>query len=361
MIDVRIIKQLPSINAGPPFQLDVHLRSEARITIILGPSGAGKSLLLNCLAGLTRPDAGRIQVQDEIYFDSARKIYVPAEKRRCGYILQDHSLFPHMTVAGNFDFALKSMPAPRPTKAEQTRRMQDLMKAFELEELAQRRPRELSGGQKQRVSIVRALVGNPRLILFDEPTRGLDRRLREGFYDVIKKVKEQVAAPIVIVTHDLEECYEVADTICLLSQGKLLQIGPKDDVITRPSSVEAANVLGLYALLPAEILSDNAIKSASYLRVAEQEIEIPCLLEQAPGAQGWLCLRRSELTVTSKLSPKKIPRITLPLKQTVSTVNGVRLELEGLEIEVSQSQFAALPGSRIWISFPPHAIHFLTR
>ena len=362
MIDARIIKQLPAIGAGLPFHLDIHLRSEARVTVILGPSGAGKSLTLNCLAGLTRPDAGHIQVQEEVYSDSANKIHIAPEKRRCGYILQDHSLFPHMTVAGNISFALQSMPAPRPGKQEQLRRTQDLIEAFELKDLIHRRPHELSGGQRQRVSIVRALVSNPRLLLFDEPTRGLDQRLRAGFYEVLRKAKERVVAPIVIVTHDLEECYEIADTICLLSGGNVLQIGPKDDVIARPASVEVANLLGLYALLPAEILSLNPAQRTSRLQVVGQQIMGPYLPGHAAGEQGFLCVRRSELTISRQPSDGRVSQIVLPIKRAVPVIHGVRLELENLEVEVSQTQFDDLrQDCELWITIPPFAIHFLSR
>jgi molybdate transport system ATP-binding protein len=361
MIDARILKQLPPVGAEQPFQLNIHLRSDARVTVILGPSGAGKSLTLNCLSGLAQPDEGHIAIEDKIYFDSARKICVRANQRRCGYILQDHSLFPHMTVAGNINFALKAMPPPRPGKQEQQQRAKELMQAFELEELAERRPRELSGGQQQRVSIVRALVSHPHLLLFDEPTRGLDSRLRAGFYDVVRKAKERTAAPIIIVTHDLEECYEIADHICLLAGGKLLQIGPKDDVLARPASLEVANLLGLHALLPAEIASLDPAARRSNLLVAGQHITGPWLPDHQAGDRGWLALRRNGLVVSAQAFRHDAPQLCLPLQQTVPTVRGFRLEFKGLDLEVSCREFTALEGRReLWISFPSSAIHFLS-
>jgi molybdate transport system ATP-binding protein len=362
MIDARIIKRLRGLAGGEPFELNVHLQSAGRVTVILGPSGAGKTLILNCLAGFTQPDEGRILIQDQIYFDGATRIHVPPNKRRCGYILQDHMLFPHMSVRDNLRFAAKSSPPPRPGRLDQHRRIKELLEAFELTDLERRMPHQLSGGQKQRVSIARALVGNPHLLLFDEPTRGLDHRLRSSFYDVIHKVKERLESPILIVTHDLDECFELADTLCFIARGQLLQIGRKEEVTSRPASLEVASLLGIHVLLPAEIVLLDPGRHRSRLRAANQEIEGPYLPGHLLGDQGWLCIRRSELRVLPCPARAGENQVVFPLEKAIATAQGVRLEFgTDLSAEVSESEYAELRGSReLCVEIPPTAIHFLS-
>ena len=184
-IDARLVKRLPPEQGSDGFELNIHLRTGAGITVLFGSSGAGKTLALNCLAGFARPDEGRILVRDELYFDAATHVHVPPQQRRCGYIFQDHALFPHMTLRENLRFAASAAPRDKHPRPHRYRRVGELLDLFELTDLAARRPAQLSGGQKQRAALARVLVQDPRLLLLDEPTRGLDARLRSAFYDEI--------------------------------------------------------------------------------------------------------------------------------------------------------------------------------
>src|SRR6185437_2326367 len=297
MIDARIIKRLPATQGSEPFELNIHLRSESAVTVLLGASGAGKTLTLNCLAGFTHPDEGRILVQDQLFFDAAAGVHLAPQKRRCGYIFQDHALFPHMTVRQNLSFAIQSSPPPRPGRLDRHRHIQEMLEAFELADLSSRQPHELSGGQKQRASIARALVIQPSLLLLDEPTRGLDARLRASFYQILLSTKAKLKVPMIIVTHALDECFELADTVCVIDRGRLLQTGPKEQVLARPGSIELARLLGIYNLLPAEITHLDPGRKLSRLRLGSQEIEGPYLPATLRGDSGWLCVPRHELKV----------------------------------------------------------------
>jgi ABC-type sulfate/molybdate transport systems ATPase subunit len=363
MIDARIVKRLPGMEGSEPFNLDLHLRSDARVTVMMGPSGAGKTLCLNCIAGFTQPDEGRILIRDELYFDGAAKVHVPAHKRRCGYILQDHMLFPHMTVRENLAFAIKSMPSLRPSRLDQHRRIRELLEAFEIGGLEDRLPNQLSGGQKQRVSIARALIGDPHLLLFDEPTRGLDVRLRSAFYDVMERVKEQVHGPILIVSHDLDECFELAEAVCFVSQGRLLEAGKKEDIVKRPSSLEVAQLLGIHVLLPAEISFLDPGNDLSRLQVAGQEIVGPYLPGHFLGDQGWICVRRSELKVFPFPPHPGDSQIVLSLENKIVTASGLRLDFgNGITADVTEPQFTDLRGSReLRLEIPKESVHFLSR
>lgn len=330
---------------------------------MLGPSGAGKTLCLNCIAGFTAPDTGRILVRDQLYFDAETHVHVPAHKRRCGYILQDHTLFPHMTVRENLLFAIRCRPAPRRERAEQQRRLKELLGTFEIAEFEDRLPHQLSGGQKQRVSIARALIGDPQLLLLDEPTRGLDARLRSAFYEAIERAKQQLHGPILIVTHDLDECFELAETICFISQGRLLDIGKKEDIVKRPPSIEIAQLLGVHVLLEAEISFLDPVENMSRSRVAGQEIAGPYFPGRLLGDQGWLCVRRSELKVYPLSSSPTPNQIILPVVSKAATASGMRLEFgNGLTADLTETAYMEFRGSReLRIEIPQSAIHFLSR
>src|SRR5207248_1972861 len=137
-------------------------------------------------------------------------------------------LFPHMTIRDNLRFAASAAAPGKSGRLNRHCRINELLEAFELSELAARKPSQLSGGQKQRAALARVLVGDPRILLFDEPTRGLDARLRQAFYDVLRKTRERLPLPLVLVTHDLEECFELADSVYLMDHGRFLQSGSRE-------------------------------------------------------------------------------------------------------------------------------------
>lgn len=362
MIDARIVKKLSGTPAGSSFELDLHLRSDAAVTVILGPSGSGKTLTLNCLAGFARPDEGRILVQDELFFDAQTKVHVPPQVRRCGYIFQDHTLFPHMSVMGNLKFAAQSMPKPKPSRLEQQRAIYELLDAFELGGLASRMPHQLSGGQRQRVAIARALIGQPRLLLLDEPTRGLNVQLREAFYDVMRRTRERLQAPIVLVTHDVEECFGLADTLYFIENGRCLQAGKKEDVVAKPASLEVVRLLGLYVTAEAEITYLDPGRDVGRVRIAGQAIETRYLPGHLLGDRGWICIKRSDVHVLPHSHQPNTNQLVMEWRSRSTTVRGVKLEFdEGLSAEMSEARFRELDGSRkVRLELQKESVHFLT-
>ena len=191
-LDVRIRKDLPG------FILDVQWSAGDGVAVLFGPSGAGKSLTLQCLAGLMRPDEGRISVDGQVLFDSVSGVNLPPQRRRVGYVFQGFALFPHLTVAGNVAFGLRDRP-----RAERDARAAEVLARLGLEPLAQRYPGELSGGQRQRVALGRALAPDPALLLLDEPLSSLDLPLRRALRDELRAVLAQWGKAAVVVTHDI--------------------------------------------------------------------------------------------------------------------------------------------------------------
>ncbi len=358
-IDARIVKHLPGIKDTPAFDLNAHLQANAGITVIIGPSGAGKTLVLDCLGGFVRPDKGRILVRDELYFDAAANVHLPPERRRCGYIFQDHALFPHMTVRQNLRFAA-ALPSSGAGRLNVHRRINDLLETFDLGELGERKPAQLSGGQQQRAALARVLITEPRLLLLDEPSRGLDASLRQSFYQLLRSVRQRLSVPIILVSHDIEECLELADDVAVLDKGILLQDGPRDTVFAKPASAETARLLGIYNIVPAEILALDPGANSSLLRLLDQEIAGPYLPGHLIGDIGYACMRRSELRLVQQSRPYSKNQLTLRLRETNSTSHGLRLSFEnGFSAITSESAYQALSDKEfITLEIAPSAIAF---
>jgi len=222
MIDVDVSRTLGN------FALEVAFQAEAPILGLFGRSGSGKTTLVNLLAGTVRPQRGRIVVNGETLFDSARGVDVPPERRRLGYVFQDDLLFPHLSVEGNLLYGYRR--APSAARVIDVAHVIDLLG---LQHLMHRLPDALSGGEKQRVAIGRALLAQPRLLLMDEPLASLDVPRREEVLRYVELLRDDLAIPIVYVSHSVAEITRLADTVVLLSDGKTLAVGDVDDVMGR--------------------------------------------------------------------------------------------------------------------------------
>jgi molybdate transport system ATP-binding protein len=360
-IDAHLIKRFAAGPESERFELNIHLRAGVGVTVLLGPSGAGKTLTLNCLAGFARPEEGRILVNDELYFDAATHLHLPARRRRCGYIFQDHALFPHMSVRDNLRFAASSTARDKGGRLNRHRRINDLLEAFELSELAARKPAQLSGGQKQRAALARVLVGEPRILLFDEPTRGLDARLRQAFYEVLRKTRERLRVPLVLVTHDLEECFALADSVFLMERGQFVQSGSRELVFQRPASIDVARSVGVYNIVPAEIAALDPAQNRSRLRVLNGEIESAYLPGHLIGDRGFLCIRQFEMKVFQPGAHPARNQLILRVVSSSPSSHGVRIGFEDdIFATVSEAEYAQLRGSDcLRVEIPPSAVYFI--
>jgi molybdate transport system ATP-binding protein len=198
--------------------LDLSLQIEAgAITVLTGPSGAGKTTLLRLIAGLVKPQAGRITCGNDVWVDTQKSIFLPPQQRKTGLVFQDYALFPHLTVRQNLAFALK--------KGENPARVDELLQEVELTQLANQKPHQLSGGQKQRVALARALVLQPRLLLLDEPLSALDRSMRHRLQGYLLSLQQRYQLTVVLVTHDLAEIFRLGNHIVELDEGKIVRQG----------------------------------------------------------------------------------------------------------------------------------------
>jgi molybdate transport system ATP-binding protein len=231
------------------FDLDVEWQAGDGVAVLFGPSGAGKTVTLQCLAGLMRPDAGRVVVDGRVLFDSDAGVSVPPQQRRVGYVFQGYALFPHLTVAGNVGFGLRDRPRP-----ERQRRTKEVLARLGIEDLADRHPGELSGGQRQRVALGRALAPDPALLLLDEPLSALDLPLRRALRDELRTILAAWGTAAVLVTHDFTEAYRLGDRIVVYENGRVIQAAPRAELLWQPASRAVARVMGLVNVLQGTVL-----------------------------------------------------------------------------------------------------------
>ncbi|MBI5947335.1 MAG: ABC transporter ATP-binding protein [Chloroflexi bacterium] len=221
------------------FHYEAAFEARDEIVVLFGHSGAGKSLTLQAIAGLLRPQSGRIVIDGQPVVDTTRGIDLPPQRRHVGYVVQSLALFPHLTVAENVAFG---MNGDRASRASRTAR---LLQALGLEGTGDRRPRTLSVGQQQRVALARALGREARLLLLDEPFSALDESLRTSLRSELLRLRAELGLSIVFVTHDLREAHLLADRLAVFDAGRVLQFGPREDVFRRPSSRRVAELTGV--------------------------------------------------------------------------------------------------------------------
>ena len=316
----------------------LDLRAEpGRITALLGPSGCGKTTTLRLIAGLERPDAGVVELGDRVL--SGNGAFVAPERRRIGLVFQDYALFPHKDVAGNVGYGLPRGSSPS--------RVGELLELVGLGGAAGRHPHELSGGQQQRVALARALAADPAAILLDEPFSNLDASLRDRMRREVRRILLEAGATAIFVTHDQEEALSLAETVAVMREGRIEQVGAPEEVYERPASRWVAEFLG-----EAEILPGTARAGS---------VECPLgTLPVNPGFEGRaeVILRPESLALSTGPTPRNAAasRATVVDRDFYGHDQLLHLVLEsGLRVRCRQPGFPAWhPGDRVrvWIDGP---------
>lgn len=236
------------------FQLDAAFETAGGVTALFGRSGAGKTSIVNAVAGLLRPDCGRIVVESETLLDTKKRYYMPPHRRRIGYVFQDGRLFPHLSVRQNLLYG-----APN---GEELAQIGDLLG---ITQLFDRRPGALSGGEKQRVAIGRALLAKPRMLLMDEPLAALDAPRKAEILPYLERLALETAMPILYVSHSLSEVARLASTIVVLDGGRVVQAGPTSKVLSDPSAAQLLGLREAGSILSARVIqhSDDGLTELS--------------------------------------------------------------------------------------------------
>ncbi len=253
------------------FLLDVQFSSQGGVLALLGPSGCGKSLTLGCVAGIVRPDSGRIEIDGVTLFDSAKGINLTPQERQVGLLFQHYALFPNMTVEENL------LTGARREKDRRRRRkmVEEALAAFYLQGLEKHYPAQLSGGQQQRTALARILISQPRLLMLDEPFSALDSHLRWEMEQEVREVIRRFPKPVILVSHDREEVFRLSDQIAVMNAGRIDAMGGKKAVFSRPGTRQSAALTGCKNISRAQKLSPCSLNALDWGLVLETGEEIP--------------------------------------------------------------------------------------
>ncbi|WP_293265420.1 ABC transporter ATP-binding protein [Neptunomonas sp.] len=242
--------------------------NEGEIACLLGPSGCGKTTLLRALAGFNTVTAGSIRMHGREFSSSSATL--PPEKRQMGMVFQDYALFPHLSVADNIAFSLKSK-----SKSQKNDIVQTMLQLVRLPDLSKRFPHELSGGQQQRVALARALASRPRLLLMDEPFSNLDTEMRKELSLEVRDIIKQQEIAAVVVTHDQEEAFVISDVLGILADGKLQQWGTAESLYYRPETVQVAKFVGEGELFEGVCVSETKVQTELGLLEFAEPLLVP--------------------------------------------------------------------------------------
>jgi molybdate transport system ATP-binding protein len=255
------------------FSLDVSFDlPTAGVAALFGPSGCGKTTTINIIAGLLKPDRGRVALDGTVLLDTERRIDVPAERRRIGYVFQDARLFPHLNVAANLRYGA------RRARGRAYVTLERVLGMLELEPLMSRRVHQLSGGERQRVAIARALLSQPSLLLLDEPLAALDRERRDEVLPYLETLRDQLSIPMVYVSHQFDEVLRLATHIVVMRSGKVAAQGDAGEMSLNPQLRAMVGPDAVGAIIDGTAIGEDALSGLARVHVGQGEIRI-----QAPG------------------------------------------------------------------------------
>ena len=294
------------------FTLQLQARLDAPVTGLFGPSGAGKSTLLGMIAGLVRPDRGRLVVDGHCLFDAAQGIDVPMHQRRIGVVFQDSRLFPHLSVAANLRYGYRLLAAPQ-------RRLgfERIVELLEIGHLLHHRPQHLSGGEKQRVALGRALLTSPNLLLLDEPLAALDTRLKHQILPFLGRVRDEVGIPMVYVSHAIDEVLYLTSQLAIIESGRLLAHGPFHQIMHQHQVMALAHSLGLENVVQVTMAQHHPEQGYSLAWLGPHPLVLPPL-HAAVGAQVAVSIAASNVALS--LAPLQGVSIQNQLAGKVSDV-----------------------------------------
>ncbi|TGT74512.1 molybdenum ABC transporter ATP-binding protein [bacterium M00.F.Ca.ET.159.01.1.1] len=276
------------------FAVEAKFDSAGRLTALFGPSGSGKSTVINLIAGLIRPDKGRIAVDGRVLVDTDARIFVPMHKRRIGMVFQDARLFPHMSVAANLRYGRWFTPS-----TERYAKIDAVVELLGIGHLLDRRPARLSGGEKQRVAIGRALLASPKLLLMDEPLASLDEARKAEILPYVERLRDETKIPIVYVSHSVAEVARLASDVVVLAQGKVVASGPTEAIMQRLDLLPAEERGEGGAVLDTKVLHHDEAFGMTVLGSQAGEIRVPRLARPA-GATVRLRIRARDVMIATE-------------------------------------------------------------
>ena len=280
-----------NLQQNQPISLDIDFACKpGELLALVGPSGSGKSTVLRAIAGLQNISNGTIKCAGRLWQDTESAINLPTQRRRVGMVFQHYALFPHKSALDNVMLAMQELPARQ--RREQA---EDWLHRTNMTGLEMRKPAQLSGGQRQRVALARALARNPDVLLLDEPFSAVDQQTRRILYRELAQLRASLNIPMILVTHDIHEVQQLADSLCLMHRGRTLQYGPVQDVLSTPVNKEIAKLLGHQNLVKATV--SRQVDSHTEFRLSDADILRGPRTDLAQGATVTLLISPSAINI----------------------------------------------------------------
>ena len=360
MLDVRIKKQLGSGNAHA-LTIDVKMRVSGGVTVLFGSSGAGKTSILRSIAGVVKPDEGRISLGEKVYFDSSAGISLPMQQRQLGYVFQSHTLFPHMTAEQNALYGARS--DSRRSAREWVR---TLFEMLAIRDTAARYPHELSGGEQQRVALARALATDPLLMLLDEPLSAVDVATRSRLLEEISAIQQKSGIPFLYVTHNPSEAVRLGNNMIVIDQGKIVQEGPPLEIFNAPKTAPVARIIGTENIFVGRIARHQSEDGTTVIDTGLCLIELP--YNGMPiGSQVTVGVRSEDIIISREHLTQTSARNVLRgiIRSVITDLDKVEIVANcGIDFKVSITRAAVRKlglevGSDVYLLIKARAIHLL--
>jgi molybdate transport system ATP-binding protein len=349
------------------FAVDVAFEAATGFTILFGASGAGKTTLLDCVAGLTRPDSGRIAIRDRVVFDSSAGVNLPVAERHVGYVFQNLALFPHMTAEQNVSYGLNHLRSD-----ERAQRTAGILQAFRIAHLSRRNVRDISGGERQRVALARTLVTNPQLLLLDEPLAALDSPTKSHIIDDLRQWNRTRGIPILYVTHSREEVFALGESVIVLDAGRILRQGTPHEVMTAPLQETVAQLAGFENIFDAVVEAVSPDRGTMTCRLSGQggstSIETP-MVRGGVGTSVRIGIRAGDILLATVLprglsARNAIPGRIVSLHQRDVIISArVQCAVE-MEVHLTLAARDSLQlevGGEVWLVIKTHSCHLMQR
>ncbi len=344
-----LVKRFGDVTAADRVTFTVR---SGELLSLLGPSGCGKTTTLMCIAGLERPDEGRILAAGTVLTDASQRVFLPPERRELGMVFQSYALWPHMTVADNVAYGLRTRRAP---EAQIRERVDGVLRLVQLEGMGTRYPYQLSGGQQQRVALARALVYQPRILLLDEPLSNLDAKLRERARVWLRELQQRLGITTVYVTHDQAEALSLSDRIAVMSRGRIVQLATPREIYEQPADPFVADFIGQASFLPGQVAASGGGRVRVRLR-SGQELQLESSAAWEAGRQVLVAIRPERVLVAGGRTDNVLSG-TVRAHLYLGARHQYVIDIGDLELRVEVAD--ELPQGQVRLYVPPQAATLL--
>ena len=372
MLTVKI-KKIPGVSGDADrrelptggFELDVEFEAPPGVTILFGASGSGKTMTLKSIAGIVRPDSGRIAINAVALFDSERGIDLPIRKRGVGYVFQHLALFPHLSALANVEFGMTDSP-----RGERHKRALAMMEALHIEHIAHRKPKDISGGEAQRVALARALSCGPKILLLDEPLSAIDEATKLGIISDLKAINRDLRLPILYVTHSREEAVTLGERVIVYDSGRIVSRGEPLEVFGSPVTASVARLSGAENIFDGRVVSKNERGGTMAVEVADSigtcRVDVP-FGRESEGDQVKIAVSSGDILLATE-EPRSTSARNI-LKGRIASIEDkgnrtlVRVA-SGVIWSVSVTRQSVeelnlLSGQDVWLAFKTHSCYLL--